>query len=86
MSLSPSSKWTSYLSHVRIKHPSAHVCGACGYSFVSRLGLAMHTTMMHKQQVGGVPRAVRHVPHVPHVIAGTTLAKKRRFEGTFILV
>ncbi|CAH2049576.1 unnamed protein product, partial [Iphiclides podalirius] len=43
-----STKWTSYLSHVRIKHPSQHICGACGYSFVSRLGLAMHRTMMHK--------------------------------------
>ncbi|XP_045538944.1 zinc finger protein 470 [Papilio machaon] len=43
-----STKWTSYLSHVRIKHPSQHICGACGYSFVSSLGLAMHRTMMHK--------------------------------------
>ncbi|CAG9566334.1 unnamed protein product [Danaus chrysippus] len=42
------SKWTSYLSHVRMKHPSEHICGACGYSFVSRLGLNMHRTMMHK--------------------------------------
>ncbi|XP_060804576.1 zinc finger protein 883 isoform X2 [Amyelois transitella] len=43
-----STKWTSYLSHVRIKHPSEFICGVCGYSFVSRLGLAMHRTMMHK--------------------------------------
>ncbi|XP_028160185.1 zinc finger protein 468-like [Ostrinia furnacalis] len=42
------SKWTSYLSHVRLKHPSEFICGACGYSFVSRLGLSMHRTMMHK--------------------------------------
>ncbi|CAK1581295.1 unnamed protein product [Parnassius mnemosyne] len=46
-----STKWTSYLSHVRMKHPSQHICGACGYSFVSRLGLAMHRTMMHKDLV-----------------------------------
>ncbi|CAH2087213.1 unnamed protein product [Euphydryas editha] len=46
-----STKWTSYLSHVRIKHPSEFICGACGYSFVSRLGLAMHRTMMHKALV-----------------------------------
>ncbi|XP_026333428.1 zinc finger protein 3 homolog [Hyposmocoma kahamanoa] len=43
-----STKWTSYLSHVRIKHPSEFICGVCGYSFVSKLGLAMHRTMMHK--------------------------------------
>ncbi|CAH2982290.1 unnamed protein product [Chilo suppressalis] len=43
-----STKWTSYLSHVRIKHPSEFVCDVCGYSYVSKLGLAMHRTMMHK--------------------------------------
>ncbi|CAG4934604.1 unnamed protein product [Colias eurytheme] len=43
-----SSKWTSYLSHVRIKHPSDYICGFCGYSFVSQLGLNMHKSMMHK--------------------------------------
>lgn len=40
--------WTSYMSHVRIKHPSEFICGICGYSFISKLGLAMHKTMMHK--------------------------------------
>ncbi|KAJ8714386.1 hypothetical protein PYW07_002611 [Mythimna separata] len=40
--------WTSYMSHVRIKHPSEFICGFCGYSFISKLGLAMHKTMMHK--------------------------------------
>ncbi|XP_063829760.1 zinc finger protein 583-like isoform X3 [Ostrinia nubilalis] len=45
------SKWTSYLSHVRLKHPSEFICGSCGYSFVSRLGLSMHRTMMHKDAV-----------------------------------
>ncbi|KAL4709483.1 hypothetical protein ACJJTC_012820 [Scirpophaga incertulas] len=44
-------KWTSYLSHVRIKHPSEFICDVCGYSFVSKLGLAMHRTMMHKEVV-----------------------------------
>ncbi|XP_049871379.1 zinc finger protein 354A-like isoform X2 [Pectinophora gossypiella] len=48
-----SMKWTSYLSHVRIKHPSEFICGICGYSFVSRLGLTMHRTMMHKQHAEG---------------------------------
>ncbi|CAG9790780.1 unnamed protein product [Diatraea saccharalis] len=43
-----STKWTSYLSHVRIKHPSEFVCDVCGYSYVSKLGLSMHRTMMHK--------------------------------------
>ncbi|XP_038222004.1 zinc finger protein 846-like [Zerene cesonia] len=42
------SKWTSYLSHVRIKHPSDYICGFCGYSFVSQLGLSQHKTIMHK--------------------------------------
>ncbi|XP_072938059.1 uncharacterized protein [Epargyreus clarus] len=46
-----STKWTSYLSHVRIKHPSEFICGVCGYSFVSKLGLTMHKTMMHKDVV-----------------------------------
>ncbi|XP_063539640.1 zinc finger protein ZFP2-like [Cydia strobilella] len=46
-----STKWTSYLSHVRIKHPSEFICGVCGYSYVSKLGLAMHKTMMHKDYV-----------------------------------
>ncbi|CAB3244145.1 unnamed protein product [Arctia plantaginis] len=40
--------WTSYMSHVRIKHPSEFICGICGYSYISKLGLAMHKTMMHK--------------------------------------
>ncbi|XP_030030988.2 zinc finger protein 354B [Manduca sexta] len=46
-----STKWTSYLSHVRIKHPSEFICGVCGYSFVSKLGLTMHKTMMHKDVI-----------------------------------
>ena len=45
----PASIWTSYMSHVRIKHPSEFICGFCGYSFISKLGLAMHKTMMHKE-------------------------------------
>lgn len=44
-----SNKWTSFLSHVRIKHPSEFICCACGYSYVSRLGLTMHKSMMHKE-------------------------------------
>uniref|UniRef100_A0A2A4JVY9 Protein krueppel n=1 Tax=Heliothis virescens TaxID=7102 RepID=A0A2A4JVY9_HELVI len=40
--------WTSYMSHVRIKHPSQHICNVCGYSFISKMGLNMHKTMMHK--------------------------------------
>ncbi|XP_048484392.1 zinc finger protein 888 isoform X2 [Plutella xylostella] len=46
-----STKWTSYLSHVRIKHPSEFICGVCGYSFVSKLGLTMHKSMMHKDVI-----------------------------------
>ncbi|XP_063895071.1 zinc finger protein 44 isoform X1 [Helicoverpa armigera] len=40
--------WTSYMSHVRIKHPSQHICNVCGYSFISKMGLNMHKSMMHK--------------------------------------
>ncbi|KAL0820889.1 hypothetical protein ABMA28_005553 [Loxostege sticticalis] len=45
------SKWTSYLSHLRLKHPSEFICGICGYSFVSKLGLTMHKSMMHKDEL-----------------------------------
>lgn len=54
-------KYTSHLSHVRIKHPSQFVCGACGSSFVSRLGLAMHRAVMHKHR----PVSIYPVPSRP---------------------
>ncbi|CAK1542359.1 unnamed protein product [Leptosia nina] len=42
------SKWTSYLSHVRIKHRSDYVCALCGFSFVSEVGLSQHKSLKHK--------------------------------------
>ncbi|XP_030028819.2 zinc finger protein 425 isoform X2 [Manduca sexta] len=41
-------KKTSFLSHLRIKHPSQFVCDACGYSYISALGLKQHKSRMHK--------------------------------------
>ncbi|KAJ8718306.1 hypothetical protein PYW08_002543 [Mythimna loreyi] len=39
---------TTYVSHMRIKHPSENICGFCGYSFYSKQGLVVHKNMMHK--------------------------------------
>ncbi|XP_039762956.1 zinc finger protein 354B-like isoform X3 [Pararge aegeria] len=42
-------KKSSYLSHLRTKHPSAsHICTLCGYSYVSAIGLKSHTTIQHR--------------------------------------
>ncbi|KAF9424515.1 hypothetical protein HW555_000326 [Spodoptera exigua] len=46
--VSTNTVWTSYMTHTRTKHPSEFICGVCGNSFISKLGLAMHKTMMHK--------------------------------------
>ncbi|XP_026727638.1 zinc finger protein 845-like [Trichoplusia ni] len=42
---------TTYMSHMRIKHPSENICGYCGYSFVSKQGLVVHKNMVHKDIV-----------------------------------
>uniref|UniRef100_A0A2A4JVX9 Protein krueppel n=1 Tax=Heliothis virescens TaxID=7102 RepID=A0A2A4JVX9_HELVI len=39
---------TTYVSHMRIKHPSENICGYCGYSFHSQRGLLVHKNMVHK--------------------------------------
>ncbi|CAH0687944.1 unnamed protein product [Spodoptera exigua] len=39
---------TTYVSHMRIKHPSENICGYCGYSFYSKRGLVVHKNMVHK--------------------------------------
>ncbi|XP_047029424.1 zinc finger protein 708-like [Helicoverpa zea] len=39
---------TTYVCHMRIKHPSENICGYCGYSFYSKRGLIVHKNMVHK--------------------------------------
>ncbi|PZC75230.1 hypothetical protein B5X24_HaOG206537 [Helicoverpa armigera] len=39
---------TTYVCHMRIKHPSENICGYCGYSFYSQRGLIVHKNMVHK--------------------------------------
>ncbi|CAK1542361.1 unnamed protein product [Leptosia nina] len=43
-------QWMSYMTHVRLKHPSDVVCGFCGYTFISQLGLLQHKTITHRNQ------------------------------------
>ncbi|KAJ8706534.1 hypothetical protein PYW07_012612 [Mythimna separata] len=42
------SKLSTYMSHVRIKHPSDIVCQLCGYSFVSKKGLGLQKKLKHR--------------------------------------
>ncbi|XP_063542510.1 zinc finger protein 878-like [Cydia strobilella] len=39
---------STYYTHLRTAHRSAHVCTACGASFVSAAGLRQHTQLKHK--------------------------------------
>ncbi|XP_068627343.1 oocyte zinc finger protein XlCOF6-like isoform X2 [Battus philenor] len=41
-------KFSTYMSHLRIKHPSDFVCELCGHSFVSTKGLALHRSLKHR--------------------------------------
>lgn len=43
-----SSKQTTYMSHVRIKHPSRCVCELCGYAFINQKGVDVHKFKKHK--------------------------------------
>ncbi|XP_041983747.1 zinc finger protein 678-like isoform X2 [Aricia agestis] len=43
-------KFTSYMSHLRIKHSSRFACELCGYTFVSKRGVEMHKAKRHKLQ------------------------------------
>ncbi|XP_028032025.1 zinc finger protein 568-like isoform X2 [Bombyx mandarina] len=49
-------KNTSYMSHLRTKHPSDIVCALCGHSFVSKKGLVLHTNFKHKFHSKTVPK------------------------------
>ncbi|XP_050677358.1 zinc finger protein 724-like [Leptidea sinapis] len=39
---------TTYMSHLRIKHPTDFVCELCGYSFVSEKGKYQHRSLKHR--------------------------------------
>ncbi|XP_047506615.1 zinc finger protein ZFP2-like isoform X1 [Pieris napi] len=39
----------SYITHLRMKHPSDWVCGVCGNTFVSQMGLLQHKSLRHTQ-------------------------------------
>ncbi|XP_045783686.1 zinc finger protein ZFAT-like [Maniola jurtina] len=42
------SKYTSYMTHLRVKHPSDHICNQCGYSYLNELGLRSHLRRIHR--------------------------------------
>ncbi|XP_049884131.1 zinc finger protein 816-like [Pectinophora gossypiella] len=42
------SKFSTYMSHIRIKHPSDIVCELCGHSFISAKGLGLHKKLKHR--------------------------------------
>ncbi|KAM3955262.1 uncharacterized protein ACR2FA_010869, partial [Aphomia sociella] len=48
-------KFSTYMSHVRIKHPSDFVCELCGYSFISGKGLGLHKKLKHRFDEHTVP-------------------------------
>ncbi|XP_061727165.1 zinc finger protein 58-like isoform X2 [Cydia pomonella] len=41
-------KFSTYMGHIRIKHPSDWVCPLCGHSFVSEKGLRLHKKLKHR--------------------------------------
>ncbi|XP_060808376.1 zinc finger protein ZFP2 isoform X2 [Amyelois transitella] len=49
------SKISTYMSHVRIKHPSDFVCALCGNSFVSQKGVALHKKLKHRFDDHAIP-------------------------------
>ncbi|XP_052746268.1 zinc finger protein 184 [Bicyclus anynana] len=44
------SKYTTYITHLRVKHPSDFICGHCGYSFISQKGLEYHIHRTHRTE------------------------------------
>ncbi|XP_072946680.1 uncharacterized protein [Epargyreus clarus] len=48
-------KFTTYMGHIRIKHPSDFVCELCGYSFVSEKGIELHKKLKHRLENTQVP-------------------------------
>ncbi|XP_052746269.1 zinc finger protein 626 [Bicyclus anynana] len=43
------SKITSYITHLRLKHPSDFICCHCGFSFISQKGLKFHILRTHRK-------------------------------------
>ncbi|KAJ8706528.1 hypothetical protein PYW07_012606 [Mythimna separata] len=48
-------KFTTYMGHIRIKHPSDFVCELCGYSFVSAKGIELHKKLKHRLENVQIP-------------------------------
>ncbi|KAJ0169490.1 hypothetical protein K1T71_015077 [Dendrolimus kikuchii] len=48
-------KFTTYMGHIRIKHPSDFVCELCGYSFVSAKGIELHKKLKHRLDDAQIP-------------------------------
>ncbi|GBP13534.1 Zinc finger protein 658 [Eumeta japonica] len=48
-------KFTTYMGHIRIKHPSDFVCALCGYSFVSEKGIELHKKLKHRLDTQQIP-------------------------------
>ncbi|CAK1553224.1 unnamed protein product [Leptosia nina] len=48
-------KFTTYMGHIRIKHPSDFICVICGYSFVSEKGIELHKKLKHRLDDGKLP-------------------------------
>ncbi|XP_039757615.1 zinc finger protein 479-like isoform X2 [Pararge aegeria] len=42
---------SSYLSHLRIKHPSDYACTICGFSFIGERGIKLHMNKKHRFDV-----------------------------------
>ncbi|XP_045776603.1 zinc finger protein 99-like isoform X1 [Maniola jurtina] len=42
---------SSYLSHLRIKHPSDFACTVCGFSFIGERGIKLHMIKKHRFDV-----------------------------------
>ncbi|XP_045783799.1 zinc finger protein 91-like [Maniola jurtina] len=36
------------MTHLRVKHPSDHICNQCGYSYLNELGLRSHLRRIHR--------------------------------------
>ncbi|GBP46231.1 Putative uncharacterized zinc finger protein 814 [Eumeta japonica] len=41
-------KYTTFMGHLRLNHPSRHICTTCAHSFVSPYGLHLHRKVVHK--------------------------------------